>query len=68
MRRTDQGNQRFGDFIAEGINDGSIREINSFVAQNLIAGAINASMDIQLWRKVDDVDAAAIDSRSSSSL
>ena len=60
-KRTDQGNQRFGDFIREGMDDGSIRKINPFVAQNLMAGAINASMEIQLWRKVDDFDAAAID-------
>ena len=61
MRRTDQGNQRFGDFIRQGMDDGSVRKIDTFVAQNLIAGAINASMEIQLWRKVDDVDSAAID-------
>lgn len=61
MRRTDQGNQRFGDFIRQGRDDGSVRKVNTFVAQNLIAGAINASMEIQLWRKVDDVDSAAID-------
>jgi len=61
MRRTDKGNERFGDFIREGIEDGSVRPINTFVAQHLIAGAINASMDIQLWRKVDDLDEAAID-------
>ena len=61
MKRTDQGNQRFGDFIRQGIDDGSIRNIDTFVAQNLIAGAINASMEIQLWRKVDNVDEAAID-------
>ena len=27
----------------------------------MIAGAVNASMDINLWRPVDDVDDAAID-------
>ncbi|MEH6583969.1 MAG: TetR/AcrR family transcriptional regulator [Halioglobus sp.] len=60
-RRTDQGQERFGDFIREGIDDGSIRDIDVFVAQNLIAGAINAAMDIQLWRRVDDLDTAAIE-------
>ena len=29
--------------------------------QELIAGAINAAIEIDLWRKVDDMDAAAID-------
>jgi AcrR family transcriptional regulator len=60
-RRTDRANERFGDLIREGIADGSVRPINTFVAQNLVAGAINASMDIQLWRKVDNLDDAAID-------
>jgi AcrR family transcriptional regulator len=59
--RTDQGNEIFGDFIREGIADGSIRDINVFVAQNLVAGATNAAMDIQLWRRIDDVDTAAIE-------
>ena len=47
--------------MREGMRDGSVREISTFVAQNLIAGAVNAAMDIDLWRKVDDIDAAAID-------
>ncbi len=61
MQRTDEGNERFGGLIQQGMDDGSVRKINTFVAQNLIAGAINASMEIQLWRRVDDVDTAAID-------
>jgi hypothetical protein len=47
--------------MREGIEDGSVRPISTFVAQNLIAGAVNAAMDIKLWRKVDDLDATAID-------
>lgn len=61
LKRTDKANECFGDFIREGVEDGSVRDISTFVAQNLIAGAVNASMDIDLWRKVDDLDAAAID-------
>ncbi len=61
LDRTDESNRRFGDFIREGIKDGSVRDINPFVAENLIAGAINASMDIQLWRSVDDLESAAVD-------
>jgi len=38
-----------------------VRPINTFVAQHLIAGAVNASMDIKLWRRVDDINLAAID-------
>jgi len=61
LARTDKSNQRFGELIEAGIKDGSVRPINLFVAENLIAGAINASMDIQLWRAMDDLEAAAID-------
>lgn len=61
LERTEASNERFGEFLNEGIRDGSVRPINTFVAQQLIAGAINASMDIQIWRQVDDIDSAAID-------
>ncbi len=61
LKRTDKANACFGDFIREGIQDGSVRPVSTFVAQNLIAGAVNAAMDINLWRKVDSLDAAAID-------
>jgi AcrR family transcriptional regulator len=61
IQRTDKANERFGDFLRDGMQDGSVRPISTFVAQNLIAGAVNASMDIGLWRKVDDLDAAARD-------
>ena len=49
------------DFIRQGIEDGSVRDVNPTLAQEMIAGAVNASMDITLWRRVDDMDAAAID-------
>lgn len=59
--RTEQANEHFADFIREGIDDGSVRPINPLVARNLIAGATNASMDLQKWRKIEDVDSAAVD-------
>lgn len=61
LERTDAANSKFGELMREGMQDGSVREISTFVAQNLIAGAVNAAMDIDLWRKVDDLDTAAID-------
>jgi AcrR family transcriptional regulator len=61
VSRTDSSNEHFGNFISEGMCDGSVRPVSTFVAQNLIAGAVNASMDIHLWHKVNDLDAAAID-------
>lgn len=61
LERTNASNARFGDMMREGMQDGSVREISTFVAQNLIAGAVNASMHMDQWRKIDDFDQAAID-------
>ena len=61
LKLTDEANERFGDFLREGMQDGSVRPISTFVTQHLIAGAINASMDISLWRKVDNIDTVAAD-------
>ena len=61
LDRTDANSECFGNFLREGMEDGSVRRIDTFIAQNLIAGAVNASMELSLWRKIDDIDAAAID-------
>ncbi len=61
LKRTNALNHRFGEFIEEGIQDGSIRPIDPRVARNLSAGATNAAMEIGLWRKVDDIDSTAVD-------
>lgn len=61
LAATDETNKQIESFMIEGMHDGSIREIDPFLARNLMAGAINASMDISLWRKVEDIDQAAID-------
>jgi AcrR family transcriptional regulator len=52
---------RFGGFIREGLEDGSIRPVNDLVAESLVSSATNASLNMELWRKIDNVDAAAID-------
>ncbi|MFT7288816.1 MAG: AcrR family transcriptional regulator [Halieaceae bacterium] len=61
LAATDTTNSRFEDFVVEGQQDGSVRDINPFIARNLMAGAINASMDMNLWRSVDDIDRASLD-------
>jgi AcrR family transcriptional regulator len=61
LAATDAANARFEDFIAAGKLDGSVRDIDPQLARNLMTGAINASMDIALWRRVDDLDTAARD-------
>ncbi|MCB1842314.1 MAG: TetR/AcrR family transcriptional regulator [Halioglobus sp.] len=59
LERTEKANQRFGDFLHEGQQDGSVRQVNTVVAQHMIAGAINAAMDIDLWRRVESIESAA---------
>ena len=44
-----------------GIADGTVREINVEVAQELISGASNAAMDLPMWRKMDDIGQASVD-------
>jgi AcrR family transcriptional regulator len=61
LDRTDRYNDYFGEVIQKGIDDGSIRPVKPFVAENLIAGALNASMDIEMWRPVEDLEQASID-------
>ena len=61
LARTEKINDYIGDFITAGQRQGTFRAANSLVAQNMLQGAINASMDIDLWRKVDDLDATAIE-------
>jgi AcrR family transcriptional regulator len=61
LKRTDKNNENFGAFLNDGIEDGSVRPINTLVAQHLITGARNAAMDIKRWRSVDSIDDAAID-------
>jgi AcrR family transcriptional regulator len=61
VARIAKSNHRFGEFIREGLQDGSIRPINDLVAEHLVSSATNASLNMELWRKIDDIDAAAMD-------
>jgi AcrR family transcriptional regulator len=59
LAATEDSNAQFEAFLREGMADGSVRKVDPFLARSLMAGAINASMDISLWRRVDDIDSAA---------
>ena len=61
LAETEATNSRFDTFIREGMADGSVRQVEPYLARSLMTGAINASMDIALWRPVDDIDRAAKD-------
>jgi len=59
IQRTEKANAQFGEILNEGIADGSVRPINTFVAQELISGAINAAINVHLWREIDDLESVA---------
>jgi hypothetical protein len=40
---TESTSERLGTLIAEGINDGSIRDVDTFIVENAIAGAVDAT-------------------------
>lgn len=61
LARTEKINDHIGDIIRDGQAKGEFRPANALVAQNMLQGAINASMDIAQWRQVDDLDATAIE-------
>jgi AcrR family transcriptional regulator len=61
VARIVKANHRFGDFVREGLADGSVRPVNDLVAENLVSSAANASLNMELWRKIEDIDAAAVD-------
>ena len=61
LARTEKINDHIGDIIRDGQAKGEFRPATALVAQNMLQGAINASMDIAQWRQVDDLDATAIE-------
>jgi len=61
LTRTDEVNANLDRMIDAGKSDSSFNAVSTPVAANMLVGAINAAMDMSLWRKLDDIDAAAID-------
>jgi len=61
IKRRRASNQRFGEFLRAGVADGSVRQLDLTVAENLLGGILNAAMDMQAWRQIDNLELAAID-------
>lgn len=61
LRRTINTNRMMRRFLEQGIEDLSIRPINTLVAENLITGALNAAMELRAWRPIDNIQDTAID-------
>lgn len=50
--------KRFGGMIRKGMIDGSIRQIDPFIAERVLTTAINISVEMQWMRPIDDIAAA----------
>ena len=61
LRRTINTNRMMRHFLEQGIDDQTIRPINTLVAENLITGALNAAMELRAWRPIDNIHDTAID-------
>jgi len=61
LRRTNNTNRIMRRFLEQGIDDQTIRPINTLVAENLITGALNAAMELRSWRPIDNIHDTAID-------
>ena len=61
LARTERTNSRIGKMIEAGMKDGSVRPVNSVIAQHLITGALNASIEINRWRRVENMDLVSSD-------
>ncbi len=61
LKNTEARNAVFGGFLEDGKIDGSVRSIDTWVAQQLIAGATNAAMGLGRWRDIGNINGAAFD-------
>ncbi|HCJ38734.1 MAG TPA: TetR/AcrR family transcriptional regulator, partial [Halieaceae bacterium] len=61
LQRTEDTHAKLGQLMAAGITEGSIQEQSTLMARHLMVSAINATVDMDQWRKLDDPTAAAHD-------
>ena len=56
-----QVSDRFGRMIGQGVADGSIRPVNTYIAQQMLLSAIDLSAELRWMRQIADVQAACQD-------
>lgn len=61
LARTQAASNNLGQFVREGQASGMFRDVDAGIMQNMLEGAVNAAMDISEWRRLEDIDEAAID-------
>ena len=54
LHQTQVSSDRLGEFISEGIADGSIRNVNPAIIENVIAGTVDAAPGIATRMQIDD--------------
>ncbi len=60
LQRTHRCSAQFGQFIRDGMGDGSIRTIDATVAQNMLAGANMAAMELPRWKSLAALDLESV--------
>lgn len=61
LEKTQASSDRLGELIREGIADGSIRQVDPLIVENLIAGTVDAAPDIALRMRIDDIEKVSAD-------
>ena len=47
--------------ILEATSDGEFREVSAGIVIQLLTGALNAAMDLEVWQPIDNIDESAAD-------
>jgi len=61
LARTQAASNNLGQFVRQGQASGMFRDVDAGIMQNMLEGAVNAAMDISEWRRLEDIDQAAIE-------
>ncbi len=60
LRQTHRCSAQFGQFIRDGMRDGSIRLIDASVAQNMLAGANMTAMELPRWKSMASLEIESV--------
>lgn len=61
LKRTEQTHAKLDQLMSLGVSQGTITTSNVLVTRHLLVGAINAAVDIDQWRRIDNITEAAHD-------
>jgi len=60
LKATKENSEKLGAYIRQGLIDGTVRNIDSEITQNILSGAIEASPDLTDW--LPDMDGKELSS------